>query len=444
MIILKFWGTSLKDMSMIQKSASIIVEKRKKNKTIVVVSAMSWVTNILIDLCDLAVEWNIKKVSKIIGNLSKKHKEIAGSLCANKCNIDFLEELDKYTWELFDILRGVSILKHISSQSRAKILYFGEILSTFLLSVAVERLWKKSRICFSKDILSCHWDFINWECDYELSQQKLKTFRKKVNFDKEIPIITWFWGGDEEGNIYLFDRWGSDYVATLIWTLLKVKKVEIRTDVDGVYSADPKIVDNPILWKELDYSVAAEFALVWAKVLHPKTISPAQKSKIMIVIKNTFAPEKEGTTICKLKWSGVKWINIDYKQTIFTFIDPSMISTYGYIADVLKVFKKNDISVDAIATTETSFSISIKKKFYNKDLIKQFDHLKEHFNLKVIENVSKISIVWDSIDNYKILNKLKNIIMVSSWAHQKSLTIFVKSFQSKKIIKTLHKDIFNS
>jgi len=431
-------------MAMIQKSASIIVKKRKEKKVLVVVSSMSWINDILINLCNLAAEGKLKKVSKIIGVLSKKHKDIARKLYSDNCKIDFSYELDKYTNDLLDVLRDISLLKKISSKYKAKVLYVWEIFSSFLLSIAIDSLWYKSRVCYSKEILSCYWDFMDWECDCSISEKNLKHFRKKVNFDKEIPIITWFWGGDKDWNIYLFDRGGSDYVATLIWTLLKVEKVEIRTDVDWVYSADPKVVKDPIFWDKLDYGVASEFSLVRNKVLHPRTIFPAKKSKIKIIIKNTLFPERKWTTICKLKDTWIKWINIDSKQVILTFVDPSMICSSGYMSNIINVFKNNNVSIDTISTTETSFSFSIREKFYKKCLIKDLEWLDEKFELKIYKKVSKISIIWDTIDNSNILNKLNNIIMISYWAYGKSLTIFIKEWNSKKIILDLHRYIFNT
>jgi len=444
MIILKFGWTSLKDIAMIHKSANIIIEKRRKYKTIVVVSAMSWVDNILIKLCELAWKGEIKKVSKTINSLFKKHKEIANNLCSGNCDISFLDILDGYILELLDIFKWMSISKTISSKWKAKVLYFWEILSSFLLSIAIEGLWYKSRMCFSKEILSCYWNFMDWECNYKLSEKKLNIFRKQINFSKEIPIITWFWGWDDEWNVYLFNRWGSDYVATLIGTLLKVKKVEIRTDVDWVYSADPKIVKNPILWNKLDYDIASEFSLVWDKVLHPKTIFPAKKNQIEIVIKNTHFPENKWTSIFKVKDFWVKGVNVDIKQVIFTFIDPAMMGDYGYISDILKIFKKNKVSIDTIATTETSFSISMRKKYCKKALIEELNNLEKSFTLKIYKNISKISIIWRWIDNSKILSYFEKIIMISSWAYGKTLTVFIKSSNPTKLIRSLHEKIFNS
>jgi aspartate kinase len=210
-------------------------------------------------------------------------------------------------------------------------------------------------------------------------------------------------------------------------------------------SADPRIVKNPIIWKELDYKVCAEFAIVWAKVLHPKTISPAQEKSIPVYIKNTFNPKAPWTKICKKKGKGLKWINIDDKQVLLNFVDPTMLWGYGQIYSALEILYKERVGVDVLGTTETSFSFSLKSKHFTPELKEKLLDLKKSFDIWIYEDVTKISLVWDSIDDFKFLADLKeDIIMVSTWAYWKLLTILVKTKDSKKLLKTLHKRIFNT
>jgi len=276
-----------------------------------------------------------------------------------------------------------------------------------------------------------------------LSEIKAKAFLLEHDFSDEIPVITWFWWWDLDWNIYLFDRWWSDYVATIVWSLFYAKSVEIWTDVDWVMSADPKIVSNPIIWDELDYSVSAEFALTWAKILHPKTISPVQEKWIPIYIRNTFNPDFKWTKICKVKdLNWIKWINVDNKQILITFIDNSMLCWVWYIYDVAKIFKNNHISIDTIATSETSFTVSIKERNLSDAFLEQLNYLKENFSINFNNDVTKISIVWDNINNYSILSELTEIKLISQSEFNKTLTIFVKKVDKDMILNKLHKAIF--
>ncbi len=442
MKILKFGGTSVWTLEMIQKTAEIIAKEKKSSDILVVVSAMSWVTNTLIEICTLARAWETEKIMQMLEKISENHIQVAQSLCNEKCDIFFIKQIQKYIEQLEDILKWVSLLRQLSEKGKAKILYFWEILSSCLVSLAISQLWIDSKSYLSKDLLMCSGHFLDGDCDYKKSEDKINEFTKNIDLSKQIPVITWFWWGDEEGNVYLFDRGGSDYVGTLIGRFLDVESVEIWTDVDGVMSADPRIVKNPILWGDLDYAICAEFALAGAKVLHPKTISPVQRRGIPVVIKNTFHPEAPWTKICSNKSEGMKGIHIDDNQILLSFIDPAMIGSIWYIAEVVKVFRDLKISLDTIATTETSFTLSLRKKDYTEKLIEELEKIKEFFSLEILENIAKISLIGNNINDYSILENLENIVLISKWAYGKSLTLFVKTSDSKKLLQDLHKKIF--
>ena len=443
MKIMKFGWTSVWSLEMIQNTAKIIVDSKSSwEEIVVVVSAMSWVTDTLIGVCDYVAKWDKENVVSILEVLRNKHTEVAHKICNWSCDIRFINQINSYISDLEDVIKWITILRQISDRARAKILYFWEILSSLIVSLAINQLWENSKNHFSRDVLMCTWKYMDSECDFDKSYEAVGIYFKNIDLTKEVPVFTWFWWWDQEHNVYLFDRWWSDYVATLLWRLLEVDSVEIWTDVDWVMSADPRVVEKPILWKELDYSVSAEFALVWAKILHPKTISPVQKIWVPVFIKNTFSPNAYWTKICNLDSRGIKWINIDDKQIVFTFVDPAMIWKSWYLTDVMKVFSDLKISIDTISTTETSFSLSIRKKYFSEELLKSLDHLKERFELEILEDISKISIVWDHIDDYSILSGLREVIMISKWAHPKSITVFVKKGDSKKLLQKLHQKLF--
>ncbi|MDD5769931.1 MAG: aspartate kinase [Candidatus Gracilibacteria bacterium] len=446
MKILKFGGTSLGSLEMIQKTANIVVNSKNNSGegVIVVVSAMSHITNTLIDLCELARLGKVQEVLDGIEKIKQKHQEVAYAIgcekeiCSMHINI-INNNLDK----LHDILKGVSLLGNLMTKDKAKILYFGEILSSILLSLAINKLGVESNFYKSADLIVCLGDFMNAEYDSELSLFKTSEFLKNVNLLKQIPVITGFGGGDESGNICLFDRGGSDYVATILGNLFDANIVEIWTDVDGVMSADPRVVKNPIIWDELDYSVSAEFALAGAKVLHPKTISPAIKKNIPVYIKNTFNPTAKGTKICRLnQLEGIKGINIDNSQVLITFVDNAMIGGVGYLYIVMELLKNLKISIDAVATSETSFTISIKQKDFSDSLVLELENLKNRFTIKIDEDVTKISIVGDNINDYSIFSELDNIKLITKGNFNKTLTIFIGKVEKEVILNKLHNKIF--
>lgn len=444
MKVLKFWWTSVWNSKMIKITANIIYDSKKDEDIVVVVSAMSWVTNSLIEICDLVKSWNHQKVLDFFYVIKNKHSEVAIELIWDKYleNNYFLKlgiELDN----LENILKRITLLKSITEKSKAKILYFWEVFSSILVSLAVNNFWVKSNNYLSKDLLMCEWLHLIWECNFEKSNKFISKWIKNIDLKNEIPIITWFWWWDKLWDVYLFDRWWSDYVWSLVWRFLQADSIEIWTDVDWIMSADPRIVDNPILWEELDYALCAEFALVWAKVLHPKTISPAQEKNIPVFIKNTFNPLANWTKICKKFDKWLKWISIEEQQIIINFVDPTMIWWYWYIYDAVKIFNDEKISIDAVATNEISFSLSIKSKHFSQELYNKFLVLKEKLDINIYKNITKVSIVWDTINDSRILSYFDDeIVMITSWAYWKSLTVFVKNDDSKELLVKLHSRVF--
>ncbi|NDK07782.1 aspartate kinase [Candidatus Gracilibacteria bacterium] len=442
MKVLKFGGTSVGSSEMIKKTAQIVVNTKNNDNVVVIVSAMTKVTNTLIDLCEQIILGDQTKVSEIYYSLYIKHIDTILDINPDKNSI-FYKKLENELINLNNIIKGLIILKEVSDQNKAKILYYGEILSSIIVSSAINSLGVKSNNYLSRDLIMCDGSYLISECDYDKSEKVINQWLSEKNLDNEIPVITGFGGGDENNDTYLFDRGGSDYVGSLVGRFLKAEAIEIWTDVDGIMSADPRIVEKPILWEELDYGVCAEFALVGAKVLHPKTISPAQEKFIPVYIKNTFNPDFKGTKICNKIDKGIKGINIDNEQILLNFVDPTMIGGYGYVYQVVKILNDAKISLDALATTETSFSISLKSKLFTKELKEKLINFNENFKVNIYENVTKISIVGDTIDNYYILGKLdEEIIMVTSGAYGKSLTIFIFNDNKSELLKKLHKNIF--
>lgn len=440
--VLKFGWTSLWGYDMIKKSSEIVLKSKDTENIIVVVSAMSWITNTLYELCDLVISWDKDLVSTKIDFIRNKHLDVISKLWTCEVCNQWIERINEIIWELEDIFKAMILLKQISNKAKAKILYFWEILSSILLSLFFIKEWTASVPYESKDYLISNWKYLDWECDIIASKEKLDLFMENTSLDNEIPIFTWFWWWNNN-DVYLFDRWGSDYVATLLASIIEAKQVEIWTDASWVMTADPRKVNFPVIWDELDFEVASEFALSWAKILHPKSLSPVQKKNIPVFVKNTFNYSSPWTKICCLSWKKwIKWINISTAWVILTFIEPTMIWSPWFVYSVIKILEEENVSIDVMATTETSFSISICEKYFSNKLVEKLKNMEKHFKLVIEKDVCKISIVWDSIDTHKVLESIDDIIMISKWAYNKCLTIYAKSDNPDRLLRILHKDLF--
>jgi len=300
MKILKFWWTSMWNSDIITKSAKIACNQ--KTDIIVVVSAVFWVTNLLEELCQLSKKWNFKNTISKFNKLKKIHKDILSNILLDIVWEKTVTQIRKDKFKLhFDdlliILEWISLLKDLSEKYQAKIMYYGEIFSSLLMIEAIKKIWHSSQQILSTNLIKTNTNYLDADVDLAKSKKASKLYFQKIDLHKNIPIVTWFAGSDSEKNINLLWRWWSDYVATLLWNFLDADAVEIRTDVDGVCSTDPRLISSVKILDTIDYRISVELALAGAKVLHQKTIWPLSKKNINIRVKNTFNQNAKWTLI---------------------------------------------------------------------------------------------------------------------------------------------------
>lgn len=447
MKIIKFGGTSMGDAKVIQKAAKISVDLSHKDKLIVVVSAMSGVTDMLIKVCEEAKLWKFKTVKGIIQILKDRHyvalesivwKHEVGNIWQNSLEHEFQRLEIMSEW--------ICLLKDVSDRNRAMIVYFGEVFSSLLMVEAIKKNWRDSMQIMSKNIIRTNTKYLDADVDFSKTKSLCNNVFKNIDMKKVIPVVTGFAWWDEKKDVNLLGRGWSDYVATILWWALKVDWVDIWTDVNGIFSADPRIIKESVVWPELDYSICAELALAGAKVLHPKTLLPAMINHIPVYVKNTFNPKYHWTKISTIKSTWLKWINLNNNQVLILFVDNEMFWAVGYINKVTDLFMQEKIPIDSLVTSEVSISLSIEKL----DLTKRFlQILKKNHSVKIIDNVSKISLVWEDIwkdgrllaQVFEVLKDYK-IHFVGHSSSGKNITLFVDKDKSSEILKKLHKKLF--
>lgn len=309
MIILKFGGTSVSTKKTIQTIRQIVTEQ-KNNKPVVIVSALKGITDSLLLLLVLP--------SSHEENLLNEIKNV---------HIALIRELwplgkDKNTHEFYitKIIKKISLLLKTSDKSdlefQDKVVSYGEIMSSYIVCQALQSCHRLSaqQIVASEIIITDN-NFGNAKYYPTFTKNKMiSKIMPLINSDI-IPIITGFIGATRQGKITTLGRGGSDYSASIVGSCLGAKEIQIWTDVDGIYSADPRIVPNAKILKYMSYKLAEAFANSGAKVLCPKTIRPAIQNKIPIRVLNTFNPLGYGTSINSFEPIAKKTIcGVTYKQ----------------------------------------------------------------------------------------------------------------------------------
>lgn len=445
--VLKFGWTSMGSAQMIQTSANIVKSQLSANIQIwCVVSAMSGVTNQLFAIIEHIKAGDRKKVDEMLDIFREKHfSTLSEIVWDEKVSEIWNEKFSEVFSELTMITEGLTLLQDISDKYKARIVYFGEVFSSLLIAQCFEREALKTAHIYSRTIIATDNNYLNGTVNMEKTRELCQETLHSVS-GKAVVVVTGFAGGDDNHNTVLLDRGGSDYVATIVWAGIQADRVEIWTDVNGVYSADPRKVQSPILWEEINYDVAAEMALSGAKVLHPKTISPVQSENIPILIKNTFFPDIVGTKIDNVDQTGAVGINVTTGQTLFHFSDPTMCGAVGFIYHALETFFHAGISIDALTTSEISFTCSLWTQDVTDDLV---EACKKIGDLTIYSNLAKISILWKWFSNLHIVSEKIHehlegytVYMISQNASFTNITLFVEERDATEVLQKLHASIF--
>lgn len=293
MKVLKFGGTSVAHASNINKVIEIIIDTLKDNEgVVIVVSALSGITDDLITLANLASKKDIK-YEIIFKAICGRHNQVIKELIDLKNKKKVSQEINKKYNELEEIVKNIFSVQELSLSALDAVMSYGEQLSSFIINEAIKSRGISSQFMDTRTIIKTDDNFgeanVDIENSYKLISKNLK--------NKALSVVGGFIASTKDGITTTLGRGGSDYTASLIGAALDVNVVEIWTDVDGIMTEDPKKMKNALLISEITYEKAEEMAYNGAKVIHPKTIRPAVLKNIPIYVKNTFNPSGSGTKI---------------------------------------------------------------------------------------------------------------------------------------------------
>ena len=441
MIVLKFGGTSVGNAKMIKVVGEIIksaIEREPK----VVVSAMEGVTDYLKYLASLAFySENYNEVKLSLEKLKEKHSTTMKELSIEE------ELLDNDFNELEYVLKGIFYLKELNPKIFDKVMSFGEVFSSKIIAQHLRNIGIKANAYMAYDVgFITDSNFGNAEVLEETETNIRNAFK---NIHDEVPIVTGYIAKNKKNEITTLGRGGSDYTATILASALNAEEVQIWTDVDGIMTADPKIVKNPKSLEVVSYQEASELAFLGAKVLHPKTILPVMKKKIPVVILNTFNRNFKGTRIVYEtdQQRGPKSIACKSEIKLINVYNPNMFLTYGYLSKLFKIFEDHRISVDLVSTSEVNVSLTVDKSYNIEETIEE---LKKIGYLDLKEKMSSISLVGEGIAGipgitakvFSALGNRFNIEMISAGASKVSLSFVVNQENLIEAVNLLHDEFF--
>lgn len=381
MIVLKFGGTSVATAEKMRNVCQIIEEKSKTSETAVVVSALGGVTNKLLECAALAEAGNDKYL-ELFNEIEQRHLSMGSKLLSVTHRNSTLTRIKIKLNELEDILRGVFLLRELSSRSCDHIVSYGEVLSSYLLFDFLKHELEDVSYLNTAELIKTNAHFGNAIPDKNLSYGNLQESAKNT---ARVSVSPGFVATTVKDNlITTLGRGGSDYTAALLAAALQAKQLEIWTDVDGMMTANPSIVSNAKPIDILTYEEAMELSHFGARVIYPPTIQPAMELGIPIYIKNTFAPQSPGTLITKTEHDtdkiakGITSIN---DVVLCTLKGSGMIAVPEFSYRLFRTLSRNEINV--IMTTQASSEHSISVVITESDAQKAKQAIDKEFSYEI-------------------------------------------------------------
>jgi aspartate kinase len=360
MIVCKFGGTSVGDSAAIARTVGIVRSKLER-EPVVVVSALAGTTNRLIELAEQAAKGELIVALAICEELRTRHLEtIAELLGDHDTHDDVAAETAAMFDELAHLAEALSVLGDLTPRSHDAVASMGERLSAPIVTAAMVKAGLPAAWVDARRVMVTNEDFGRAEPLADDIAIACRATIAPLLREGKVPVLGGYIGATRAGVTSTLGRGGSDYSASLFGAAMEAEAIEIWTDVDGMLTADPRVVSGAQLIGHIRFDEAAELANFGAKVLHPNTIAPAVRKGIPVFIFNSHKPEGTGTRITfDAPRTPVRAIAGKTRTVVVKIRSPRMLATPGALRKIFEVFERNRTSVDVVATSEVSVSVTL-------------------------------------------------------------------------------------
>lgn len=446
--VMKFGGTSVGDVAAFERVIHV-VSSQIERRPVVVVSAMTKVTDALLAAFDTAKKGDLAAAVALLEPHFERHVEVAKHFITEGASNLFDAELQFAREELSDLLMRASRRSLPLAMLKDAIVSYGEQLSSRLLSEVLKARGVNARQVDSRRLIVTDDEYGAATPIIDETNELVRLELKPLIDAGEVPILGGFIAGNRAGETTTLGRGGSDYSAAIVAAALDAGELQIWTDVTGVMTCDPRICSDARTIPVLSYEEAAELAYFGAKVLHPKTIKPAVDSGIPVRVCNTFEPEATGTmVIADSPETKNKIKSIAHKKniTILRITSARMLGSYGFMSAVFQVFERFRTVIDVISTSEVSIALTLDNTAEIEKIVTELERLGD---VEVEPGYAVICVVGEGLRAStglasKIFSTIDNvnIALVSHGASSVNLTFVIKEDVIGDVIKRLHKIFF--
>ncbi|MFY9556991.1 MAG: lysine-sensitive aspartokinase 3 [Blastocatellia bacterium] len=450
MIVMKFGGTSVQDAAGISRVAEIVLGRLSRSP-VVVVSAMARVTDTLLRIAHAARQRRFDRALAEIDELRERHLVTVRELLEQSRELlsAVEQEIAIRFAELENLTRSVATLGELTGRSQDAIVSFGERLSSLIVAAAFSARGIPADLVEARSFIITDDTFTRAVPDLPQTLRRGADVLSPLVSSHRVPVAQGFIGSTGDGVTTTIGRGGSDYSAALIGAALNAQSIEIWTDVDGLMTADPRVVENALRIRVISFAEASELSYFGAKVLHPSTVLPAVERGIPVHIYNTLNPTCEGTLIVatpRRSRNLIKSIAFKRGVTIVNVTSTRMLMAYGFLRAIFEVFDRHQTSVDVVTTSEVSVSMTLDDTDRLESIKRDLSGIGE---ATVEREKAIVCIVGDNLKftpgvAARLFKAIEgtNVNMISQGASEINLTFVIDESETERVVRLLHDDFF--
>jgi len=451
MVVQKFGGTSVADPEAIRRLIEIVRAARTRDARgpAVVVSAMSRVTDGLLGVADSAGASHVAEALSRTQLIRERHLLTARELVTGAALDPLLSQINTELDALSDVVKALAVLREVSPRTLDVVAAVGELLSSRIVAAALTSAGVPAEWVDARQVIVTNSEHTRATPLGKETNDRLRAIVGPILDSGRVAVLGGFVGATLAGHTTTLGRGGSDYSGALVGAGVDASELQIWTDVDGMLSADPRVIKSATLVDHLSFAEAAELAYFGAKVLHPSTILPAVERNIPVRIMNSWKPAANGTLITGAGSStrkGLTGLASKRDVTVIDITSTRMLAAYGFLRQVFEVFERFTTAVDMVTTSEVSVSVTVDDVRHLEAIE---EALSEFASVSVERNMSLLCAVGDVLQHEpemaaRVVGVFEEVPlrMISQAASRRNITVVLRQGDLPYAMERLHEEFF--
>jgi aspartate kinase len=450
MVVQKFGGTSVADPDAVCRLIEIVRTARTRDGRgpVVVVSALSGVTDALLLIAAEAGAARVDRALSQVDRLRERHVAMVRALVRGEQTDGLAALIEAEFNQLADVVKALGVLREVSPATLDVIAAMGELLSSRIVAGALVEAGLSAEWVDARLAIVTNSDYTRALPLMRETTASLRAVVSPLIDAGRVPVLGGFVGATTGGHTTTLGRGGSDYSGAIVGAGVGADEIQIWTDVDGMLTADPRIIPQPRLVPRLSFAEAAELAYFGAKVLHPSTIHPAVERNIPVRILNSRKPDGTGTLITAEAASTNPLTAMAAKRdiTVVDITSDRMLMAYGFLRRVFEVFERFQTAVDVVTTSEVSVSVTVDDRRHLDAIIEELSHFGE---VAVEPEMALLCAVGDRLRTEpaiaaRVVGVLEEVPlrMISQAASRRNITVIMRQADLPHAMHRLHEEFF--